>query len=811
MISRVPTAFATLLCLLVAAMGCGPGSGAGDQESAIIDPPTECSTGRPDCSISQDFPEASDLTEENSSGIRFSTESEGLVIDRVSNLPDADGDGVPDDADDCPGTPDWISCDGDPTNDGIYATVFYDPDGHDESGRIRLATAVADIPRIDVYFLVDATPTMGEELADLQAEISSIIDNVQALYEDARFGVGLYRAYPLPDYAAPYSQAPYHHVVDLSDDEALVATAVGSLNTVANDQEPTAATQALFSVASGQGLGDMVPNRATCPSPDDAGLGYPCFRSDALRVVINITDSPVYNGPDPLGPVYADPPFGVGVGDGVTNLPPVQMFPALFDADDSATALDLGDLSSRSLTLMGMSTLLTNRVNTAMAAGCATPPPVSPDDPPGDDMDDKDVVLALRFDAPVLGASAFANNTHWPGANVALFEDALLDPAAAVACDGGAMGVGTWGSIAWAPTVSQPYYLVADGIVPAMDPGLMPPEGAFSISIVHDGDPPNPSWLTADAPVAWPDVENALLASGIRVASVVTLRDAMTMPSVGESDARLIAAATDALTASGDPWVTPVGASDGTGFNAAILYTIALPKTDSVYDIRTIGVDAESSAIDERDFLRRIEAGDCANDSPLSCSTRSADRCVDCEVGAVADFEIELGNDFVVPTSESQVFDFELLVKADDDVEVQRIPVRVMVPDAPAHDFGIPPESAFYRNAYDSTSRCFTPPERPKWGDLVWEGSTPEGSTIEFQIRTAATEEELAIAAPALIEIPTDTESRTLNVRNELIADGFPSGLPYIQITAVLTPATSPPATPTLAGWTFEFVCEAAE
>ena len=45
----------------------------------------------------------------------------------------------------------------------------------------------------------------------------------------------------------------------------------------------------------------------------------------------------------------------------------------------------------------------------------------------------------------------------------------------------------------------------------------------------------------------------------------------------------------------------------------------------------------------------------------------------------------------------------------------------------------------------------------------------------------------------------------------EVFADGQPYGLPYIQITAVLNPANSPPETPTLEGWTFEFVCEAAE
>ena len=168
-------------------------------------------------------------------------------------------------------------------------------------------------------------------------------------------------------------------------------------------------------------------------------------------------------------------------------------------------------------------------------------------------------------------------------------------------------------------------------------------------------------------------------------------------------------------------------------------------------------------------------------------------------------------NDSVPPTATSQVFDFELVVRADDDVEVERIPVRVMDPNAASHEFDTTPQSAFYRNAYDTTTRCNTPPERPKWGDLQWDGDVPDGTTIQFQIRTAPTLDDLATAVPPIVEIPTDTDSDTFNLTEEMIADGQPYGLPYIQITAVLQPSTAPPVTPALEGWSFEFVCEAAE
>jgi len=813
MISYRQTVRFGLLCAALSVVAaCGEGPDANESANAIIDPPAQCSSGRPDCSISQDFPDASDLNAGNSAGLRFSNESNSLVIDRVSALPDSDGDGVPDDADDCPGTPDWITpCDNDPTNDGLYETVFYDPSGAAEVVRVSPATTIADIPQIDVYFLIDATPTLAEEIAALQAEIQTIIDDVRLTFGDARFGLGLYREYPWDPVAMPHSQSPYHHILDLTDNDVLVATAVSTLNTVSNLSPNSAATQALYSIASGLGLADTVPNRGSCPEGPDADVGYPCFRPDALHVVMNVTDAAVYNGP--AGQPY--PPLG-GVGAGVTDLPPVEMFPALFGADSAATALDLGDLSTTSLTLMGMSTLLNDVVDTADALGCISPA-VPPD--VGFDIDGNDVVLALRFDSAVLGASAFANNTHWPGANVALFDDALLDPLAALACDNGtnANAVGAWGFIDWPmpPVTSQQYYLVADGIVPAADL-THTPEGAFSISIVHDGDPPNPTWQTTDAPVPWDDgsngdVESALLASDIRVASVVTLQDPMVMPSPGNADARLIASATEARTKFGGQWVTELTTAAPVELGPAIVDTIALAKTDSVYDIALTDVDNDGTTIDERDFVALIRHQDCAQGDLLNCGSGFADECRRCDVGALLEYEVVLANTSVAPTGASQVFDFEIEVRADDAVEVERIPVRVMVPDAAAHDFDDLPGSNFYRNVYDSTARCNTPPEHPKWGDLTWTGTTPGASTIEFQIRTAATVAELQTAIPVVVVIPTDTNSNTFNLTDELIADGQPWGLPYIQITAVLSPSTSPPATPTLEGWTFEFVCEAAE
>ena len=234
----------------------------------------------------------------------------------MSSLPDIDGDGVPDDADDCPGTPDWITLRQRPQQRWALPDGVLRPVGA-QTRSYGLAATTADIPKIDVYFLIDATPTLAEEIRVLQAEILNIIDDVRVNLPGRPVRSRAVSRVSAGSACGAHSQAPYHHILDLTDDEVLVQAAVSTLNTVANATAASAATQALYSVASGLGLGDMVPNRGSCPNAPDADVGYPCFRAEALHVVMNITDAEVYNGPRPIGPEYDDEGFAPGAVAGV--------------------------------------------------------------------------------------------------------------------------------------------------------------------------------------------------------------------------------------------------------------------------------------------------------------------------------------------------------------------------------------------------------------------------------------------------------------------------------------------------------------
>ena len=95
----------------------------------------------------------------------------------------------------------------------------------------------------------------------------------------------------------------------------------------------------------------------------------------------------------------------------------------------------------------------------------------------------------------------------------------------------------------------------------------------------------------------------------------------------GNVDARLLAAATDALTKAGGQWVTELASASGDGLEAAISNTIALASTDSVYDIELFDVDNDATPEDERDFVVSILHDDCAQGEPLECGSGSGNTC----------------------------------------------------------------------------------------------------------------------------------------------------------------------------------------
>ncbi len=283
-----------------------------DAIASLISGPEECNPCNPDCGVAIDRPNDADLTPSNSRQVEYDPATGGLIIaggTTGGNLTDNDGDGVPDDADECPG-PGWRRpCDGDASDDGFYHTLPLG--GPTEIDPLQFTTRVTTA---DVYFLMDTTGSMGQEIANLQAALVSgtfdsscpegpgggIIGAIKCVIPDAWFGVGRFDDYPVCSggwWGTCYGSGPdvvYQHLVDITSSLGPPVAAVGTLSASGGADGPESNTQALWAIATGGSLGPYLGAQGGCPA---GRWGYPCFRPDTIPIVIHFTDAPFHNGP----------------------------------------------------------------------------------------------------------------------------------------------------------------------------------------------------------------------------------------------------------------------------------------------------------------------------------------------------------------------------------------------------------------------------------------------------------------------------------------------------------------------------------
>ncbi len=274
--------------------------------ASLIEGPVECNPCDPDCSTSRDRPDDGDLTDDNSDNVEYDPARGGITIPPSSHgtptSPDRDRDGIPDIADDCPtvpGDPDYFGC---PTGTGEPGLFHELPFG----GPTEIDPCVINVQvrTVDVYFLVDTTGSMGGEISNLRSGLTSgtliagcpggVIGAIRCEIPDAWFGVGFHDDYPVTPYGgAAYGDQVYRNLMDLEDNSGRAQTAVNSLSTHWGYDWPESQSQALYAVASGNGLGSYLAPRSGCPA---GRFGYPCFRPDAIPVIVLFTDAPPHNG-----------------------------------------------------------------------------------------------------------------------------------------------------------------------------------------------------------------------------------------------------------------------------------------------------------------------------------------------------------------------------------------------------------------------------------------------------------------------------------------------------------------------------------
>jgi hypothetical protein len=146
----------------------------------------------------------------------------------------------------------------------------------------------------DVFLLMDTTGSMSGEIDNLKSSLSStVIPQIQAIIPQAWFGVGFHDDYPVGEYGSSPDQ-PFGLLQKMTSDSALALAGVNLLSLHSGNDMPESQVPALWSIATGTGLGTYLPDQTTC---GDGFIGYPCFRSGAIPIILLMTDAPFHNGP----------------------------------------------------------------------------------------------------------------------------------------------------------------------------------------------------------------------------------------------------------------------------------------------------------------------------------------------------------------------------------------------------------------------------------------------------------------------------------------------------------------------------------
>ncbi|AKF09230.1 internalin [Sandaracinus amylolyticus] len=159
---------------------------------------------------------------------------------------------------------------------------------------------VSRVLSAEVYFLVDVTGSMGEEIGEIRARLrDTIIPGIAGQIPDVRFSVARYADFPVDPYGSDgrTSGMPADDLYRLEQrsttDIDAVQRALDRLERQGGGDLPEATVEALWVTATSDAPMRLVPARS-CPA---GTVGYPCFEREGSRIFLLFTDAPTHNGP----------------------------------------------------------------------------------------------------------------------------------------------------------------------------------------------------------------------------------------------------------------------------------------------------------------------------------------------------------------------------------------------------------------------------------------------------------------------------------------------------------------------------------
>ncbi len=215
--------------------------------------------------------------------------------------------------------------DGDGANDLIENTLGSDPTRSSETpqslGRYYFVMPYQEAPKPtqqdvvlktnlnkgDIAFVVDATGSMGPAIANIRANLNSLISTIKAEVPEAHFGVAAAQDFPLDPYGASTNTA-----VDVSADGFMTPditktqAAVDALTTDDGKDGPEALIPALHKVLANEATFWPSGGYQAPFTPGTGDYGALGFRNDALPILVLISDAASHNG---RRMVCADSPY----------------------------------------------------------------------------------------------------------------------------------------------------------------------------------------------------------------------------------------------------------------------------------------------------------------------------------------------------------------------------------------------------------------------------------------------------------------------------------------------------------------------
>lgn len=290
--------------------------------------------------------------------------------------------------------------------------------------RVELSVP-ARLQVVDVVFLVDSSASMEDEIGAVRRGLRErVVPGIRALIPDAAFGVALFGEFPVEPHAFPDSDVgPYRLRTPVTTDVARVETALEDTPRWANLDDPEAAIEGLFQVATGEGLAPWIEPTFGCPS---GGVGGACFRDEAFRIVMLVTDAPMHEGPPGVPPFapYEFTPSPHGYADALDAVAALDLFVIGLGATDTGRPNALPHLAALGRdtgSVDGAGAPLTfdiggrgDRIGEEIVAAVrrvADDVPLEVDaiveDTPGDELDLRELVIAVRpaSASPPSGAS----------------------------------------------------------------------------------------------------------------------------------------------------------------------------------------------------------------------------------------------------------------------------------------------------------------------------------------------------------------------------------------------------------------------